>query len=488
MASSVILPSHAFHGWRNLSYAENINTCVSIGAYAFAHTNIYASSNTTSTLNLACCRTIGSNAFAFCSSLYRVYLYPSLSEIPPGCFMNCSDLCEVYGLSNIVTVGSSAFMGTKIGYDLVGKSEELANVVFIGDDAFHDAHLGGEDEWMYPDGDRGLWVDRNCVHMGARAFADNPSLRWIGLPGPSLYSSVYTVSDVEALVGSRRLNIDNGQFSGCSGLSNIINLEFQKSFSTTAIVGCNSLPFLNLFYVDSMSNIGGSADMDNVPVSYIHIGPALASQLSTMVSMFQGCSMLNRVTIATSTGDSGYQFSIPDYCFYGISTLTSVEGLYSCSGIGEGAFIETNIEFSNPDQLMYVRNIGNYAFNGTQVDVGYLGNCEYIGASAFVDNPNISELVFGSSMYYIGERAFDSCTNLNVVYFNNDSSSMPNIAIGSNAFVNCSNLTDVCLTNTPQTISFAECCFDSTGLEHLYNLDTVDDGNFGSYMLFNTNV
>ena len=42
MASSVILPSHAFHGWRNLSYAENINTCVSIGAYAFAQVNMGA--------------------------------------------------------------------------------------------------------------------------------------------------------------------------------------------------------------------------------------------------------------------------------------------------------------------------------------------------------------------------------------------------------------------------------------------------------------
>lgn len=211
--------------------------------------------------------------------------------------------------------------------------------------------------------------------MGAYAFAGNPNLRWIGLPGPSLYSSVYTVSDVEALVGSRRLSLDNHQFSGCSGLSNIINLEFQKSFSTTAIVGCNSLPFLNLFYVDHMSNIGGSADMDNVPVSYIHIGPALASQLSTMVSMFQGCSMLEHVIVATSTGADGYQFSIPDNCFSGIATLTSVDGLYSCSGIGSHAFAGTNIEFSNPDQLMYVRSIGNYAFNGTEVDVGYLGNC-----------------------------------------------------------------------------------------------------------------
>jgi hypothetical protein len=286
---------------------------------------------------------------------------------------------------------------------------------------------------------------------------------------------------------SRRLYMDNGQFSGCSGLSNIINLEFQKSFSTNAIVGCNSMTFLNLFYVDEVVNCGGT-DLYDVPISGIHIGPQLASQLDTMVGLFQGCSMLEHVIVATSTGADGYQFSIPDNCFSGIATLTSVEGLYSCSGIGSHAFAGTNIEFSNPDQLMYVQNIGDYAFNGTEVDVGYLGNCGYIGAGAFAGNPNISELVFGPSMYYIGERAFDSCTNLNVVYFNNDSSSMPNIAIGSNAFVNCSNLTDVCLTNTPQTISFAECCFDSTGLEHLYNLDTVDDGNFGSYMLFNTNV
>ena len=211
--------------------------------------------------------------------------------------------------------------------------------------------------------------------MGAYAFAGNPNLRWIGLPGPSLYSSVYTVSDVEALVGSRRLSIDNHQFSGCSGLSNIINLEFQKSFSTNAIVGCNSMTFLNLFYVDEVVNCSFT-DLGGIPISGIHIGPQLASKLYTMIDIFHGCSMLEHVIVATSTGSGGYQFSIPDNCFSGIATLTSVDGLYSCSGIGSHAFAGTNIEFSNPDQLMYVRSIGNGAFNGCQqVDVDYLGNC-----------------------------------------------------------------------------------------------------------------
>lgn len=284
--------------------------------------------------------------------------------------------------------------------------------------------------------------------MGAYAFADNPNLRWIGLPGPSSYSSVYTVSDVEALVGSRRLWLESGQFSGCSGLSNIVNLEFQRSFSTNAIVGCNSLPFLNLFYVDNVG-VDYQTDMQNVPVSYIHIGPTLASRLSIMVSMFQGCSMLDHVTIATSTGPDGYQFSIPDNCFSGISTLTSVDGLYSCSGIGAYAFAGTNIEFNKPDQLMCAQNIGDYAFNGCQhVDVNYLGNCQHIGSYAFENNPNIPELIFGPSMEYIGEMAFVSCSNLYAVYFNNDKSSVPNITMETNAFADCGNLTNVCLTNT----------------------------------------
>ena len=332
-------------------------------------------------------------------------------------------------------------MGTRVGYNLVGRSGELGNVVFIGEDAFNDAHLGGEDEWGYSDDDRGLWIDRNCVHMGAGAFAYNPNLKWIGLPGPS-----HDISDITQMDQSRRLSINNGQFYGCSGLSSIINLEFQKSFSTTAIVGCNSLPFLNLFYVDEVVNCSGR-DLAGVPISGIHIGPQLASRLDTMVTIFHGCSMLEHVIVATSTGSDGYQFSIPDYCFYGLSALTSVEGLYSCSAIGSEAFAGTNIEFSKPDQLMYVQNIGNGAFNGCQhVNVNYLGNCAYIGEGAFAYNSNISELIFGPSMYYVGAEAFDFCTNLNVVYFNN--TLYPSITLGSNAFANCRNLAEVCLTNT----------------------------------------
>ena len=349
---------------------------------------------------------------------------------------------EPVGLTRCFAVGDTAFYDTRIGYGLVGKSEELANIGYIGADAFGHAHLGGDDDTV-SDVDRGLWVDRNCVHIGAYAFGHNPNLRWIGLPGPS-----HDISDISEMDQIRRLSLESSQFYGCSGLSNIINLEFQTSFSTNAIVGCNSLPFLNLFYVDTVS-VDNSTDMAGIPVSYIHIGPALASQLSTMVSMFQGCSMLNKVTIATSTGPDGYKFSIPDYCFSGLSTLTSVEGLYSCSGIGSYAFVGTNIEFSNPDQLMYVQSIGEYALNGCPyVDVNYLWNCRHIGTCAFENNSNISELIFGPSMEYIGDGAFDLCTNLYGVYFHNDESSMPNITMGSYAFAACGNLTNVCLTNT----------------------------------------
>lgn len=76
-----------------------------------------------------------------------------------------------------------------------------------------------------------------------------------------------------------------------------------------------------------------------------------------------------------------------------------------------------------------------------------------------------------------------------MVYFNNDKLTSPTIHIGEKAFGDCINLTDVCLTNTPQTISFGEYCFDGdVKLNHLYNLDTVIDGGLQNYMFRNTNV
>ena len=85
---------------------------------------------------------------------------------------------------------------------------------------------------------------------------------------------------------------------------------------------------------------------------------------------------MQKVIIATSTSDGGYQFSIPDYCFYGISTLTTVDGLYSCVSIGASAFTGTQVTFSKLDQLMYVLDIGSFAFQDCPtVNVDYLGNC-----------------------------------------------------------------------------------------------------------------
>ena len=234
------------------------------------------------------------------STILHVDIVHSVSSqftIPGFLFEGCTNLTSVDGIDPVTKsgtgledcsyVGEFAFAGTKIGWGLYGKSEELADIEYIGPAAFMSAHLGescNASEQGGQDSDRGLWVDRNCVQMGADAFAYNPNLKWIGLPGPS-----HDISDISEMDQSRRLSIDNGQFSDCSGLSNIINLEFQKSFSTNAIVGCNSLPFLNLFYVDEVVDCNNQ-DMENVPVSYIHIGPELASQLSAMIPLFAGCS------------------------------------------------------------------------------------------------------------------------------------------------------------------------------------------------------
>ena len=85
-------------------------------------------------------------------------------------------------------------------------------------------------------------------------------------------------------------------------------------------------------------------------------------------------------------------------------------------------------------------SIGNGAFNGARLGEVNIGNsCQKISSSSF-NSSNIKKLIGGSSLTAIDNVAFEGCSSLTEVIFNN---SFP-LAMKSNAiFNNCSNLKTV---------------------------------------------
>lgn len=86
----------------NLELVYNLNTCVSIGKYAFR--GCYTLRNT----DISKASTIGDSAFEFCTGLTNIKIQPGVS-LPYGCFACCEYLYTVYNLNKCTSIGVYAF-------------------------------------------------------------------------------------------------------------------------------------------------------------------------------------------------------------------------------------------------------------------------------------------------------------------------------------------------------------------------------------------
>lgn len=105
------IPDYAFYTdegddsvFPNLELVYNLNTCVSIGEFAF--NKCYMLRNT----DISRASTIGIGAFENCTGLTSIKIKPGVL-LPSGCFATCTGLSVVYNLNKCTSIGDSTFIG-----------------------------------------------------------------------------------------------------------------------------------------------------------------------------------------------------------------------------------------------------------------------------------------------------------------------------------------------------------------------------------------
>ena len=286
------------------------------------------------------------------------------------------------------------------------------------------------------------------------------------------------------------ISIGEITFYDCNSLTSIVIPSSVKSIGYCAFYNCSSLTSVTIEKNSQLTSIGGNAFQNcynltsiTIPSSVTSIGGGAFSgcssltsvtfeensQLTSIGSSFSFCHSLTSITIPSSVT------SIGNYAFWNCSSLTDVyfdgtESEWNEISIGSNNEYLTNatIHFKYSLGLAY-----NLSSDETYYIVSGIGTCtdtdiiipsEYNGKpvkkiadGAFLGNSNLKSITIPSSVTSIGESAFEYCTRLTSVTFEDNSQLT---SIGSSAFEECINLKSVSFGDNSQLTTIGYAAFD----------------------------
>ncbi len=296
----------------------------------------------------------------------------------------------------------------------------------------------------------------SLVKIGSSAFSGCTSLRRIELPvslkqmgsavfyGCSALSEVTGLGDITALESTVETEhkIPSDLFYGCNALTTVSFARGNnayidhntladgiKEIGDSAFYKCTMLPECTL--PTTIEKIGNSAFRDCARIKQVKFPESLKSigqsafynsglttiDLSTCPKVTTLQSSTFRATKLTKVTIPEWIKSIPSYCFYGITTLLTLEmgNITSVASYGFGGCTSLN----NVTWSENLTSIGEAAFyNDTGLPSIQLSNVTSIGKNAFRGCSSLTILTkadLGDKLKTIASQAFMSCTNLEEV-------------------------------------------------------------------------
>ena len=238
----------------------------------------------------------GRSTFAQITTLKKVTLGGSITEIPEQAFHNCTELQMVSIPSGLTKIGSQAFFGcsslqnvtlpaslTEIGYQAFRDCDELTSITFpdslekVGDQAFFITTNG-----------------TNGEHTGSLTTVT------FGTKVPTLsnYPQLFTgQNQLKTVDMSRCTNtvISAGLFSGLTALETIIFPTGLTEIGDRAFTNCKGLKSLE--FPDSLEKIGKNAFSDCTGLTYISYG----SGIDDIGNAFGGCTGVKVIDLHRAT-------------------------------------------------------------------------------------------------------------------------------------------------------------------------------------------
>ncbi len=343
-------------------------------------------------------KSIGDNAFIFCSKLTNITIPNSVESIGKKAFLNCSSLQSITIPNSVTNIGGKAFAGcNKLTSITIPNS-----VTSIGEMAFRDCSLITS-----------VTIGDSLKSIGDGVFSNCKSLTSVSMP-----NSVTSIGD--------------NAFQSCSSLTNITIPNSVKSIGNWAFYDCKSLASITI--PNNVTSIGNWAFYNCSSITSVII-PKSVTTIGERA--FRDCSLIASVTIGDSVE------SIGEGAFSNCKSLTSVAIPNSVMSIGSFAFEdcssltsiivdENNQNYKSIDGNLYSKDgktLIQYAIGKKDTSFAIQNNVTSIENYAFRGCSCLTEVIISNSVTSIGDGAFYSCRSLRGVTIPNSVTS-----IGSDVF------------------------------------------------------
>ena len=436
------LPSYAFSGCTSLSkidlqhvvnFGERCleetaitsvafsNALNSIADYAFAKTKI-----TRLDLSGTAITNMGAYVFDHCDKLVDVTLNTAMNAITTGTFAFCTALTSI-DLKNVTTVDSSAFSGcTQL------TTINLSGVTKIGSSAFNNcSSISGD-------------LVLAATNVGNSAFQ-----------GCSSIKSVTFVGEFDELTIGMRA------FANCTLLVNFAFPTLTEDFEVDEEVFLNCTSLASIVLPATTNTIYERAFYGCVALKTVDFSLCLSNLESIGESAFEECVALATADLDTSANGATKLEIIYQYAFRNCTSLTSVTLPKSLKSIDTGAFegctsLETfsvnsgNKTLFAQDGVLFNSNGELVAYPAGKSDIDYsipaaVKNTMIttVSGGAFVGNGHLQEITIPSTVTAIYAYAFQNCTSLTTVIFDNDC----NAVCQNDAFIGCKALIQIVFGN-----------------------------------------
>ena len=367
---------------------------------------------------------IGSDAFAYCSSLTSITIPGTVTSIGSYAFYSCTSLTNITIPSSVASIQGAAFQGCT---SLTGITIR-DGVTSIGNDAFYRCTSLTS-----------ITIPGSVTSIGSTAFKECTSLTAINVDvnntkyksvDGNLYSKTGTTLFIYAngktntsfAIPNRVTSIGDDAFAYCNRLTSITIPDGVTSIGEGAFLNCTGLTSITI--PDSVTSIGegafgGCSNLESIDI------PDKVTSIGS--DAFDGCSNLISVTIGNSVTDIGY------YAFQGCYKLVEVinhSTLQLTAGKGHKSDITDNaLEVHTGESKL--TEVDGFVFYPCD-DVNYL--VDYRGIATELILPTS----FNGQNYEICESAFYSEDDITSITISDGVTTIPR-----SAFEGCSSLTNI---------------------------------------------